>query len=90
MIGLLNMLKLPDPWWWLVAPAATVLIRSFSSYLMHVALHKIPMLWRVHRVHHFDMAIDISTGLRSHPAEFVLALSVAVTASVAFGLDPRR
>ncbi len=87
-IGLLNVLKLPDPWWWLVVPAATVLIRSLSSYLMHVALHKIPMLWRVHRVHHFDMAIDISTGLRSHPAEFVLALLVAVTVSVAFGLDP--
>jgi sterol desaturase/sphingolipid hydroxylase (fatty acid hydroxylase superfamily) len=86
-IGILNILKLSDLWWWAIVPAATVLIRSLSSYLMHVALHKIPTLWRIHRVHHFDMAIDISTGLRSHPAEFVLALLVAVTVSVAFGLD---
>jgi sterol desaturase/sphingolipid hydroxylase (fatty acid hydroxylase superfamily) len=87
-VGLLNTLKLADPWWWVVVPAATLLIRSLSGYLAHVALHKIPLLWRIHRVHHFDMAIDISTGLRSHPAEFVFAFAVAVSVSVAFGLDP--
>lgn len=87
-VGLLNALRLADPWWWVIVPTATLLIRSLSGYLAHVALHKIPLLWRIHRVHHFDVAIDVSTGLRSHPAEFVFALAVAVSVSVAFGLDP--
>jgi sterol desaturase/sphingolipid hydroxylase (fatty acid hydroxylase superfamily) len=87
-VGLLNVLDLPGLWWWLVVPAATVLVRSLLSYVMHIALHKVPLLWRIHRVHHFDVAIDISTGLRAHPAEFVLALVVAVAVVVAFGLHP--
>jgi sterol desaturase/sphingolipid hydroxylase (fatty acid hydroxylase superfamily) len=87
-IGLLNVIDVPGPWWWVVVPLATVLVRSLSGYLMHVVLHKIPLLWRIHRVHHFDTAIDISTGLRSHPAEFVVALLVGVGVAVAFGLHP--
>lgn len=87
-IGLLNVVNLPGLWWWVVVPPATVVVRSLSGYFSHIALHKVPLLWRIHRVHHFDMAMDISTGLRSHPAEFVFALLVGVTVSVAFGLHP--
>ena len=72
-IGLLNNVE----WhgiWWVVVPIATVLIRSFSNYVAHYAFHKIPVLWRLHRVHHFDTNLDVSTGLRNHPAEFALGI----------------
>ena len=86
--GLLNAIDVSGLWWWLLVPLATVLVRSLSNYFTHVALHKIPLLWRLHRVHHFDTTIDISTGLRAHPVEFIFVLLVGVIVAIAFGLDP--
>ena len=86
-IGLLNIVEWKGAWW-VVVPLATVLIRSFSNYLAHYAFHKMPVLWRLHRVHHFDTNLDVSTGLRNHPAEAVLLLLLATAVSIAFGLDP--
>jgi len=84
-IGALNFL---DASWWLTAAVATILIQSLASYAIHVVMHKAPWLWRVHRVHHFDTAVDFSTGLRHHPLEFVLMLLVDVVVAIAFGLLP--
>lgn len=67
---------------------ATLLIRSFVSYAFHVTAHKIPVLWRIHRVHHSDTHLDATTGLRSHPLELLLLVPVAVAVTIAFGLSP--
>jgi len=82
--GLLNTVAAP----WLVAAVATVLARSLAGYAFHVLMHKVPMLWRLHRVHHSDTHLDVSTALRSHPLEFVTLLFVMVPVTVAFGLNP--
>lgn len=83
-IGLLNMTG--GPWW--IALAATAAIRSFAGYAFHVLLHKVRLLWPMHRVHHSDKRLDVTTAVRTHPLEFVLQFLVMVPLTVAFGLDP--
>lgn len=82
-IGLLNLL---GDSWWVFAVIATIAIQSFASYATHLLFHKAPCLWRVHRVHHFDTAVDVSTGLRHHPLELLLMLVIDVPVAVVFGL----
>jgi sterol desaturase/sphingolipid hydroxylase (fatty acid hydroxylase superfamily) len=83
-IGLLNALH--ANWW--TTFAATVLIRTLATYLFHVLTHKIPLLWRFHRVHHSDTHLDVSTAIRAHPAEFIFLFLLMVPVAVVFGLDP--
>lgn len=70
-------------WSALAAFAPVLLVRSFVAYCFHRLFHAVPALWRIHRVHHADTAIDTSTGLRTHPIEaLVSAGSAAVVVSV--------
>jgi sterol desaturase/sphingolipid hydroxylase (fatty acid hydroxylase superfamily) len=68
--GLLHRYSLPLAATLMVA----LLARSFTSYVVHVAMHKVPVLWRVHRVHHTDVFLDVSTTVRFHPLEFLIQL----------------
>jgi sterol desaturase/sphingolipid hydroxylase (fatty acid hydroxylase superfamily) len=52
------------------------------------AMHNVPVLWRVHRVHHTDTHMDISTTVRFHPIEFLIAAPVVVALVVGLGLPP--
>jgi sterol desaturase/sphingolipid hydroxylase (fatty acid hydroxylase superfamily) len=83
-VGLLNALHAN---WWIIF-AATVLVRTLATYLLHILTHKIPFLWRFHRIHHCDTHLDVSTTIRTHPVEFVFMLLLLVPVAVAFGLDP--
>ena len=83
-IGLLNMTG--GPWW--IALAATIVIRSFVGYAFHVLLHKVHLLWPMHRVHHSDTHLDVTTTIRTHPLEFVLQFFTMVPLAVVLGLDP--
>jgi sterol desaturase/sphingolipid hydroxylase (fatty acid hydroxylase superfamily) len=49
-------------------------ILDFAVWLEHVASHKIPLLWRIHRTHHVDTGFDVTTGLRFHPLEILLSM----------------
>jgi len=82
--GLFNRLALPAG----VAVVATLLVRAFVSFATHWLMHKVPVLWRFHRVHHLDTELDVSTTVRFHPLESVLALGPGVALVVAFGLSP--
>jgi len=84
-VGLLNML---DDSWWPLAALATFTIQSLVSYVTHFVEHKVPWLWRLHRVHHLDTAIDVSTGVRHHPVEFFVTLAFDIFAVIVFGLMP--
>jgi sterol desaturase/sphingolipid hydroxylase (fatty acid hydroxylase superfamily) len=83
--GVLNLL---DASWWPLIIILTIALQSFVDYTFHFFSHKAPLLWRVHRVHHFDTAIDVSTGLRHHPFEMLLAVTVGIPAAIIFGLLP--
>ncbi len=83
-IGFCN--QIAHPWW--IAVAVTLVMRSLAGYLVHVLMHKVPLFWRLHRVHHLDTHLDISTSLRSHPAEHVVNLAIIVPAAIVFGMTP--
>ena len=65
-----------------------ILLRSFVSWVIHLAMHKIPLLWRVHRVHHTDTFIDASTTVRFHPLEFLINTPFLLGAVLLFGISP--
>src|SRR5438477_4066689 len=74
--GLLNRPSLP----FAVRFLAAILLLDLTKYALHRACHSIPVLWRVHRVHHSDHDYDLSTGLRAHPLERLLAFVVYLAA----------
>lgn len=49
-----------------------VLALDFSSWLVHLVMHKVPLLWRFHLIHHSDTNVDVTTGLRHHPGDSLL------------------
>jgi sterol desaturase/sphingolipid hydroxylase (fatty acid hydroxylase superfamily) len=82
--GLLHWIAAP---WWIVV-AFTLLARSFGQYAFHVATHRIPLLWRLHRVHHCDDHLDATSALRIHPIEMVASAVAVVPIIVLGGLSP--
>jgi sterol desaturase/sphingolipid hydroxylase (fatty acid hydroxylase superfamily) len=74
--GILNNVELPA---WEAVVLAVVLL-DLAIYLQHVLFHAVPVLWRLHLVHHADLDIDVSTGLRFHTIE--IALSMGIKAAV--------
>jgi len=60
---------------WLALPLA-VFAMDFVIWLQHVMVHAVPILWRVHRVHHADLDYDLTTGARFHPIEIVLSMLI--------------
>jgi sterol desaturase/sphingolipid hydroxylase (fatty acid hydroxylase superfamily) len=51
-----------------------IILLDLAIYWQHVFSHKIPLLWRLHRVHHADRDFDVTTGIRFHPIEIVLSI----------------
>lgn len=54
----------------------TVILLDMTVYLQHVMFHALPILWRIHRVHHVDQDFDVTTGLRFHPIEIILSMLI--------------
>jgi sterol desaturase/sphingolipid hydroxylase (fatty acid hydroxylase superfamily) len=79
--GLLNQLALAH---WL-AVIAGVIALDFAIYLQHVMFHAVPVLWRVHRMHHADIDFDVTTGARFHPIEILLSMLIKLGVVAALG-----
>jgi sterol desaturase/sphingolipid hydroxylase (fatty acid hydroxylase superfamily) len=69
---------------WIAIPAAVILL-DLAIYLQHVLFHAVPALWRLHRMHHADLEIDVTTGGRFHPVEIALSLAIKLAAVAALG-----
>ena len=80
--GLLNITPWPA---WLEALFGFLAL-DLAIYAQHVAFHKVPPLWRLHRMHHADLDIDVSTGLRFHPIEIVLSMLIKIAVVVLIGV----
>jgi sterol desaturase/sphingolipid hydroxylase (fatty acid hydroxylase superfamily) len=72
---------------WLVVVAG-VLLLDVTDYARHRASHHVRWLWRLHRVHHTDAQMDVTTSLRSHPVEQLLRPLFGVAAILMFGIGP--
>lgn len=79
--GLLNLVNLPV---WLKIIIA-VLALDLVIWAQHVAFHRVPWLWRLHRMHHADTEFDLSTGIRFHPIEIILSALIKLAAVAALG-----
>ena len=62
------------------------LILDLVIYGQHVVFHKVPMLWRLHRMHHADLDIDVTTGVRFHPFEILISLAIKIATVMLFGI----
>jgi sterol desaturase/sphingolipid hydroxylase (fatty acid hydroxylase superfamily) len=83
-LGSLNQFDGPA---WLEVLAAVVVLDGLI-YLQHVATHKVPLLWRLHRMHHADRDIDVTTGIRFHPIEIGLSMLYKSAAVILLGASP--
>jgi len=79
--GLFNNLSIAMP----AAVLLSVIALDFAIYLQHVLFHAVPILWRLHMVHHADLDFDVSTGLRFHTIEILLSMGIKFAAIVLIG-----
>ena len=61
---------------------------DFTIWAQHWAFHHVPVLWRLHRMHHADLDIDVTTGVRFHPVEILISLLIKIAVIVALGIPP--
>jgi sterol desaturase/sphingolipid hydroxylase (fatty acid hydroxylase superfamily) len=80
--GLLNI----TPWPPVLEGLLGFLALDLTIYAQHVAFHKVPLLWRLHRMHHADLDIDVTTGLRFHPIEILLSMLLKMAVVVLIGV----
>ena len=79
--GFFNAMHVPI--WLTILPSVVIL--DFVIYLQHVMFHAVPVLWRVHRMHHADLDFDVTTGIRFHPVEIVISMGLKLAAVALFG-----
>jgi sterol desaturase/sphingolipid hydroxylase (fatty acid hydroxylase superfamily) len=79
--GMFNLFELPFP----LKIIGGVLILDLAIYLQHIMFHSVPLFWRLHMVHHSDMDIDVTTGVRFHPIEIFLSMGIKMIVVVLTG-----
>lgn len=75
-----------SPYWF--GFLVSVILLDMVIYFQHRAFHCIPLLWRLHRVHHTDLDIDVTTGNRFHPVEIFISLCIKMVAILLLGSPP--
>lgn len=80
--GLFNWIQAPD---WLAILLSIVLL-DLAIYWQHVMMHALPLLWRLHRAHHADLDIDVTTGARFHPLEMLLSMLIKFAVIIMLGV----
>ncbi|ENC6732908.1 sterol desaturase family protein [Vibrio navarrensis] len=83
-IGIFHQLSLPI--WANVL--LSVIALDLIIYLQHLLFHRLPWLWRLHRMHHADLDIDVTTGTRFHPIEILLSMLIKIASVFALGVSP--
>lgn len=71
------------PFW--LSVILSIMILDLAIYWQHRLFHRVPLLWRLHRVHHADPDFDVTTGLRFHPAEILLSFLIKTFVIIALG-----
>ena len=83
-LGLVRALPLPR----VAAAIVALALLDYSTYFWHRLMHGVPFLWRFHHVHHTDLDVDVSTSLRFHFGETVLAVAARSLQVVIAGASP--
>jgi sterol desaturase/sphingolipid hydroxylase (fatty acid hydroxylase superfamily) len=80
-LGLFHYFRWPM---WIVA-VTSVVAMDLAIYLQHRVFHYVPALWRLHRMHHADLDVDVTTGARFHPLEILMSLGIKFVVVVSLG-----
>ena len=80
-VGLFNLLKIDG----LTATMLSIVLLDLIIYGQHRLFHRVPLLWRLHQVHHADQDIDVSTGLRFHPIEILISMLIKFASVILLG-----
>jgi sterol desaturase/sphingolipid hydroxylase (fatty acid hydroxylase superfamily) len=83
-LGLLN--EVAWPYW--IKVAIALLVLDLAIWFQHLVSHKVPIFWRLHRVHHADRDIDVTTAVRFHPIEIALSMLWKILVVVLLGASP--
>lgn len=83
-LGIFNLLG----WQGAAAVVASLVVLDFAIWLQHVVSHRVGMLWRLHRMHHADIDIDVTTAIRFHPIEICLSMLWKIAWVLALGIPP--
>ncbi len=70
---------------WIAIPVS-ILILDLVVYLQHIMFHAVPILWRLHMVHHADLDLDATSGLRFHPLEILISMGIKMVVVAALGV----
>ncbi len=81
-VGLFRLVEMPTA----LTVVVSILLLDLTIYAQHRLFHRVPWLWRIHRVHHSDTQLDVSTALRFHPAESLLSMALKAGVAFAFGM----
>jgi len=79
--GLFNAVGLPPS----IETVIAFALLDLAIYLQHRVFHHVPLLWRLHRMHHADLDVDLTTGARFHPIEILLSLGIKFVVIVSLG-----
>lgn len=82
--GLLNQLSISDG----LKIGCAILFLDLVIYFQHRCFHQVPLLWRLHRVHHADTEFDVTTGFRFHFVEIILSMGIKFVAIAIIGAAP--
>jgi sterol desaturase/sphingolipid hydroxylase (fatty acid hydroxylase superfamily) len=69
-----------------VAALIGFVVLDLVIYAQHVVFHKVPVLWRLHRMHHADLDVDTTTGVRFHPVEILISMLIKIATVIVFGI----
>lgn len=83
-VGLLHLLMIPNA----VGACIAFLGLDLTIYFQHRLMHRVPWLWRLHKVHHTDIALDVSSGTRFHPIEIMLSMLIKIAMVIVLGASP--
>ena len=73
------------PYW--LKTAASILLFDAWMYVWHRLAHRIPLLWKFHRMHHSDTEMDVSTAVRFHTGELLISSVLRLGVFYIIGMD---
>jgi len=82
-IGVMNWMEMPL---WVKVLLTLFMMDLFAQYIPHYLMHKVKPLWRFHVVHHSDTHVDVSTGTRHHPGEWIIRESFTMIGIIVMGV----
>jgi len=81
-IGIFNLIVLPD----VITVVIALLLLDLLIYAQHMLFHRIPILWSLHKVHHTEIALDVTSAVRFHPVEIMLSMLIKIAFVLLMGI----